>query len=173
MVVHRDYPASGSQLQTACAAHFARRADVTLANWGLMIVNLPTFRAVPDLPLPRLLGEMPDLHAALVAVLAVSPSDPSVSGAEQMLVDAATRHASCRYQDRFPISSLLDDLAVLRDTLLATAGDWAIDNGLPSLPESLTQRLLATLDTALTLLCETWVSQATADLTSEPIATAS
>ena len=173
MVYHGNHRADGRQLQIACAAHFAWREDTTLANWGLMAANLPAFRAVPDLPLPRLLGEMPAFHTALVALLALPADDPSLTGAERALSDAATRHASCRFQDRFPISSLLDDLAMLRDLLLTAAADWATRNGLPSPPETLTRRLMVILDSALSRVCEAWVGQAMPDVAPEPVATAS
>lgn len=173
MAYHCNHRADGRQLQIACAAHFAWRADTTLANWGLMAANLPAFRAVPDLPLPRLLGEMPAFHTALVALLALPADDPSLTGAERILFDASARHARCRFQDRFPISSLLDDLAMLRDLLLTTAADWATNHGLLSPPETLIRRLMATLDSTLSHVCEAWVGQVMADLAPEPITTAS
>lgn len=129
-----------------------------IANWAVRVSTLPTFRAMPEIALEDLQGQIPDLLDAALAAFATA--DPGMEpGVMEHGESIASAHGRVSAEQGMSIGLLLSELQLLRFEVWG-AMQRAIE-ALPTLestPRDLDARLAAIFDPLVIATAEAWAS---------------
>lgn len=134
-----------------------QEAGRLFANWVVRAMNLPQFRARPDLPLAAVKTGMPELVVATLE--AVSTADPALNPEVQMAVaQAAVALARRRAVQGFSLREVLTELQEWSLELLTAV--WRAVDDQPTLagaPRVVIERLAQLTFEAATAVAEDWI----------------
>jgi hypothetical protein len=139
-------------MEQACLAHLGAATPLMLSDWVLRVANLPVYRAVPNMDLSGLRGEVRPLLDAIIESLASDPFMDDEPG--EAVRRAAEAHGRLRSDLGVPVGMLLTEIHELRR--VATQSLLALGHAGTPVPGRIAERLERSFDLAVVSAAEGW-----------------